>query len=201
MNFDKCDDKAKILSRLIDKTEQNINRIQNVSNSFVYPVLNEWRYATRHMANIFEANDKESENEMQKTITHLNRAYQDSCKVLLTTYLHQAFLFFKRYRYIRHLANECQHRFFADYLKQYINGRRMLDEKPLEDANRSLHYMQEIESVIANLERCHVKALELEPDFEYAREHYYKRHLIMVGCVIVSVIVTILSTFIMIWGR
>ena len=35
MNFDKYTDKATILSRLIDQTEQNINRIQNVGDSFV----------------------------------------------------------------------------------------------------------------------------------------------------------------------
>ena len=199
MNFDKYNDKATILSNLIDKTEQNIDRIQNVGDSFVYPVLNEWRYATRHMANIFKADKKESELEMQKTIAHLNRAYLDSCEVLLTTYLHQAFLFLKRYRYVRHLASEPQ--FFSDYLKQYITGRRMLAERPLDGAKQSLQHAQAMESTIANLERCYVKALELEPDFEYMREHYYKRHLIMIVSVVVSVIVATLSIFIMVWGR
>lgn len=198
MNFE-CKEKTKVLSMLIEKTEQNINRIQNVSDSFVYPVLNEWRYATKHIANIFTTEERDCEIEIQKAVAHLNRAYIDSCEVLLTTYLHQAFLFLKRYRHIRYLTNE--HQFYSEYLKQYIAGRRLLGQTAWDEAKEAYHHAQALESVIANLERCYVKSMELESDFEYLRESYYKHRSFVTLSIIVSLVSVALSIIFIFLGR
>ena len=65
---------------LIAHTEQNIKRIERVQHAFVYPVLNEWRYAMHHLYD-------GSENGKSSCICHLQRAYFDSCDILKITLL------------------------------------------------------------------------------------------------------------------
>lgn len=67
---------------LIDKTEENLKLIEQISGDFMAPVLNEWRYAIRHVISTFIKRDF-SGIEAQKTIGHLKRAYFDSCDILL----------------------------------------------------------------------------------------------------------------------
>ena len=67
---------------LIDKTEENLKLIEQISGDFLAPVLNEWRYAVRHVISTFIKQDF-SGIEAQKTIGHLKRAYFDSCDILL----------------------------------------------------------------------------------------------------------------------
>ena len=67
---------------LVDKTEANIKLIEQVSTTFVSPVLNEWRYAIRHVLTSFAKNDLSGED-AQKAIGHLKRAYFDSCDIII----------------------------------------------------------------------------------------------------------------------
>lgn len=67
---------------LVDKTEANIKLIEQVSATFTSPVLNEWRYAIRHVLLACVAADP-SEVEAQKAIGHLKRAYFDSCDIVI----------------------------------------------------------------------------------------------------------------------
>lgn len=67
---------------LIDKTEENLKLIEQISGDFMAPVLNEWRYAIRHVISTFIKHDF-SGIEAQKTIGHLKRAYFDSCDILI----------------------------------------------------------------------------------------------------------------------
>jgi hypothetical protein len=67
---------------LIDKTEENLKLIEQISGDFMAPVLNEWRYAIRHVISTFIKRDF-SGIEAQKTIGHLKRAYFDSLTFFL----------------------------------------------------------------------------------------------------------------------
>jgi len=66
--------------RLIDKTEENLKRIEIINGRFVCFTLNEWRYATRHIMRYRASDDAQ---DLQKAVGHLKRAYFDSCDVLL----------------------------------------------------------------------------------------------------------------------
>lgn len=70
---------------VIAATEENLRRISCVNDGFVMPALNEWRYATRHMAELLE--DPDSAAEREKAMRHLERAYFDSSDILLTVLL------------------------------------------------------------------------------------------------------------------
>lgn len=67
---------------LVRATEQNISRITVISGRFAVPCLNEWRYATRHVACLLK--DPNDTVQRDKAIGHLKRAYYDSCDILLT---------------------------------------------------------------------------------------------------------------------
>ena len=66
---------------LIEKTERNLKLIEEINGEFIYPALNEWRYATRHVASLLENPQENSQRE--KAVGHLRRAYFDSCDILL----------------------------------------------------------------------------------------------------------------------
>lgn len=80
-------DVAKVALSLVDKTEANIKLIEQISSSFAAPVLNEWRYATRHVLAAF-AGDGQSDENARKAVNHLKRAYFDSCDIVLDCQLH-----------------------------------------------------------------------------------------------------------------
>lgn len=67
---------------LVDKTEANIKLIEQVSSTFAAPVLNEWRYAIRHVLLSFAVNDPSGED-AHKAVGHLRRAYFDSCDIVI----------------------------------------------------------------------------------------------------------------------
>ena len=70
------------IGELVAATERNLKRIESVSRNFLAPVLNEWRYATRHVVNLLNA--PEDGEERRKACAHLERAYLDSCEILLS---------------------------------------------------------------------------------------------------------------------
>jgi hypothetical protein len=74
------------LLALIDKTEENLKRIEIVNGRFVCFSLNEWRYATRHVMRYHASGNAE---ECIKALSHLKRAYFDSCDILLDCLLNR----------------------------------------------------------------------------------------------------------------
>lgn len=64
---------------LIDRTEANLKRIEELQSAFVAPVLNEWRYAIRHVVSMSATSSVEAD----KAIGHLKRAYFDSCDIVI----------------------------------------------------------------------------------------------------------------------
>jgi len=79
-----CD--SKLALDLLDKTEANLKRIEIYNTDFVCFSLNEWRYATRHLVSFNATGDADEE---RKAISHLKRAYYDSCDVLIDCLLNQ----------------------------------------------------------------------------------------------------------------
>ena len=71
------------LLTLVDKTENNLRLIERFNGNFALPVLNEWRYSTRHIlvAN-FKSDDAAAEANV-RAMRHLQRAYFDSCDLLI----------------------------------------------------------------------------------------------------------------------
>ena len=70
------------IAELVCATERNISRITAVSGKFAVPCLNEWRYATKHVAYLLK--DPNDAVQREKAIGHLKRAYFDSSDILLT---------------------------------------------------------------------------------------------------------------------
>lgn len=83
------------LARLLDATEENAKRIEAILGSFPAVVLNEWRYATRHVVNLLEGDGDETER--RKAEDHVARAYFDSCDILLDCLLDRAREYSERY--------------------------------------------------------------------------------------------------------
>ena len=78
-------DQSVDISDLVCATESNIARITAVSGKFAVPCLNEWRYATKHVALLLK--DPNDSVQREKAIGHLKRAYFDSSDILLTVLL------------------------------------------------------------------------------------------------------------------
>lgn len=73
-----CD--SSLILELLEKTEANLKRIEIYNKRFVCLSLNEWRYAARHFATFNVTHDADEE---RKALSHLKRAYYDSCDVLI----------------------------------------------------------------------------------------------------------------------
>lgn len=69
------------VKKLLDDTEQNLKRIEVLSDDYLVPILNEWRYATRHIVDAHFSGDEEG---LSNSIRHLRRARYDSFDVLLS---------------------------------------------------------------------------------------------------------------------
>ena len=65
-------DRVALLGSLLSKTESNIKLIQEFGRAFLCAVLNEWRYATRHVVNAMVRPDDEEEKP-RYSADHLNR--------------------------------------------------------------------------------------------------------------------------------
>lgn len=78
-------DQSVDISELVCATEGNIARITAVSGKFAIPCLNEWRYATKHVALLLK--DPNDHVQRDKAIGHLKRAYFDSSDILMTVLL------------------------------------------------------------------------------------------------------------------
>lgn len=71
---------AECVLSLIDRTEANLKRIEELQSAFVVPVLNEWRYAIRHVVTMVASGNG---TEADKATGHLKRAYFDSCDIVI----------------------------------------------------------------------------------------------------------------------
>lgn len=78
-------DQSVDISDLVCATEGNIARITIVSGKFAVPCLNEWRYATKHVALLLK--NPADTVQREKAIGHLKRAYFDSSDILMTVLL------------------------------------------------------------------------------------------------------------------
>lgn len=76
---------GKQLGELVDATERNLKKIESFNGDFILTALNEWRYATRHVVDAM-CGIRDEENRT-KAVCHLQRAYFDSCDILLTCIL------------------------------------------------------------------------------------------------------------------
>ena len=82
---------------LLNKTEANIKLIESLGDGFVTPVLNEWRYVTRHIVEAEFGDDKSKSENLQKCESHLKRAYFDSCDIIIVCMLAKLAAFNSRY--------------------------------------------------------------------------------------------------------
>lgn len=73
------------LTPILDKTEQNIRRFEDVFGCFPDIVLNQWRYASRHVASLLD--NPQDTVQRQSAIGHIRRAYFDSCDILVVCLL------------------------------------------------------------------------------------------------------------------
>ena len=74
------------LLELVRKTEANIKRIEGLQRDFIAYTLNEWRYATHHLC---LAICNGNEEDRQKAENHLQRAYFDSCDIIVDCQLNR----------------------------------------------------------------------------------------------------------------
>ena len=73
------------LLSLHNKTELNLKIVEGFTKEFAVPILNEWRYGSRHIANSLASNL--DEEEQAKALGHWRRAYYDSCDIVLNCQL------------------------------------------------------------------------------------------------------------------
>lgn len=112
------DNKKRKIQELYSKTEDNIRRIQAVGEIFVYPVLNQWRYAAAHVFKLLDDNCNPQEADL--VIDHLRSAYKDSCEILLDFLLDNAHAFLHKYRHMRLLREEAETT--SNFGRAFIDG-------------------------------------------------------------------------------
>jgi len=148
-----CD--SRMVLNLLERTESNLKRIEIYNKRFVCLSLNEWRYAARHFATY---NVTGSEDEQRKDVSHLKRAYYDSCDVLIDCLLNAISNFdSEAHGYASILANIVPH--FAESRLAVHEARRAHlvaqsvsgDER--ENAYESLStHCEKLEQYLSNLE-------------------------------------------------
>lgn len=117
---------------LVDKTEKNLKIAEHLTKLFVVPVLNEWRYGTRHIVTALKNGC--SDAEFKKSMGHWKRAYFDSCDIVVDCILKRCADMNRRYygytdivqsvvpRYCEYLAE------MRDIQKRHLNAKLESDE-------------------------------------------------------------------------
>lgn len=187
--------KLVILDELLQKTEQNIKNIQIVGEVFVYPVLHQWLYATRHVMRLLRG-DTEG-RELDSAIAHLRRAYSDSCDILLTLKIERAHNLFVRYKSVS-LSREASD-LLRDYNKAMYEGASLQNESRLEysDGVGLVDRIDQMESRIRKLDDCERRIEDSLPVLEYYRCKY-RRHFVLN---VIAFIVTAAAILLSIWWR
>ncbi len=75
-------DKKREIATLLDDAEQNLRLIEGYTDCVAAPILNEWRYATRHIVDAYFNPDDLAT--LDRVHSHLKRACYDSFGMLLT---------------------------------------------------------------------------------------------------------------------
>lgn len=187
--------KLLILDELLQKTEQNIKNIQIVGEVFVYPVLHQWLYATRHVMRLLRG-DTEG-RELDSAIAHLRRAYSDSCDILLTLKIERAHKLFERYKSVS--SNREVLDMLHDYIKAMYEGASLQNESRLDYSSDAglVDRIDQMESKIRKLDDCERRIEDSLPVLEYYRCRY-RRHFVLN---LIVVIVTVATSLLIFWWR
>ena len=119
------------LFSLHNKTEHNLKIVEGFTNEFAVPILNEWRYGSRHIANSLTLDL--AEEEQTKALGHWRRAYYDSCDIVLNCQLERLSEYHCRWRGYTDVVKEV----ISEYTKHLSDIRSI--QKIHEEAKCSTH--------------------------------------------------------------
>lgn len=107
------------LFSLHNKTEHNLKIVEGFTNEFAVPILNEWRYGSRHIANSLTLDL--AEEEQTKALGHWRRAYYDSCDIVLNCQLEQLSEYHRQWQGYTDVVKEV----ISEYAKHLVEIRRI----------------------------------------------------------------------------
>jgi hypothetical protein len=119
------------LFSLHNKTEHNLKIVEGFTNEFAVPILNEWRYGSRHIANSLTLDL--AEEEQTKALGHWRRAYYDSCDIVLNCQLERLSEYHRQWRGYTDVVKEV----ISEYAKHLVEIRRI--QKIHREAKCSVH--------------------------------------------------------------
>ena len=119
------------LFSLHNKTEHNLKIVEGFTNEFAVPILNEWRYGSRHIAKSLTLDL--AEEEQTKALGHWRRAYYDSCDIVLNCQLERLSEYHCRWRGYTDVVKEV----ISEYTKHLSDIRSI--QKIHEEAKCSTH--------------------------------------------------------------
>jgi len=132
---------------LVDKTENNLKIAEHIADLFAVPVLNEWRYGTRHVVNAIK--DGSSEEELQKSMGHWKRAYFDSCDIVADCILKRCVDMNLQYYGYTDIVQSIVPR-YSEYLEQMRDmQKRHLDAKLKSDETGRMSAYDNLSSMLA----------------------------------------------------
>ena len=131
----------------VDKTEKNLKIAEHIADLFVVPVLNEWRYGTRHVVNAIKGGS--SEEELQKSMGHWKRAYFDSCDIVVDCILKRCVEMNLRYYGYTDVVQSIVPK-YSEYLEQMRDmQKRHLDAKLKSDEAGRMSAYDDLSSMLA----------------------------------------------------
>ena len=107
------------LFSLHNKTEHNLKIVEGFTNEFAVPILNEWRYGSRHIANSLTS--ELTEDEQIKALGHWRRAYYDSCDIVLNCQLERLSEYHRQWQGYTDIVKEV----ISEYAKHLVEIRRI----------------------------------------------------------------------------
>ena len=142
---------------LVDKTEKNLKIAEHLTKLFVVPVLNEWRYGTRHVVTALK---KEcSDAEFQKSMGHWKRAYFDSCDIVVDCMLKRCADMNRRYYGYTDIVQSVVPR-YCEYLAEMRDiQKRHLNAKLESDETGRMNAYDDLSSILA---KCDEMLAEIE---------------------------------------
>lgn len=133
------------IRQLVVETEANIKKIETFNVDFVCTTLNEWRYAVRHIVDIF-CGIEEEENRVQ-AINHLKRAYFDSSDILVDCLLEKFEMLHSEYKDYATAVRNC----VPDYAQKLatVRAAKKLHATLRDSEDRETHYSELKDSCVA----------------------------------------------------
>lgn len=173
------------IGRYLDGAEANIRRFESLCGQFPAPVLNEWRYATRHVVNLLR--DPGSADETEQAVRHLQRAYFDSCSLLLVAVLDKWDSWTSPFRAYPSLLNDAVPG-WSDASALMAKARRMhRDFRLSSPADREAHFEQVavlLDPMLAALDGLE----DAMPSLERASRRERRKEFVSAGCFVVAVL-------------